>query len=169
VSRSKRHSHSFFGGLFIGLQSLGVDLSSLVVFGGAIGAGVGLGLQNVLSSFVAGLILLIEQPIRLGDRIETSNTLGDVVKITARSAWIRTNGSLLKMASKYPFRSASCTRDLRISHCHFSPQSATPARTQSPTPNHTGHAAWVSPGRARSPPRIPPHLSLPLFRDPASI
>jgi potassium efflux system protein len=40
------------GGLFIGLQSLGVNLSSLVVFGGAVGVGVGLGLQNVVSNFV---------------------------------------------------------------------------------------------------------------------
>ena len=61
----------FFGGLFIGLQSLGVNLSSLLVLGGAVGVGVGLGLQNVVSNFVAGLILLIEQPIRMGDRIET--------------------------------------------------------------------------------------------------
>jgi small-conductance mechanosensitive channel len=43
----------FLGGLFIGLQSLGVNLSSLVVFGGAIGVGIGLGLQNVVSNFVA--------------------------------------------------------------------------------------------------------------------
>lgn len=85
----------FFGGLFIGLQSLGVNLSSLLVFGGAIGVGVGLGLQNVVSNFVAGLILLIEQPIRMGDRIETSNALGDVVRIAARSTWIRTNDNVL--------------------------------------------------------------------------
>ena len=65
----------FAVGMFVGLQSLGVNLDSLVVFGGAVGVGVGLGLQNVVSNFVAGLILLIEQPIRMGDRIETGNTL----------------------------------------------------------------------------------------------
>ena len=75
----------FFAGIFIGLQSLGVNLNSLVVFGGAIGVGVGLGLQNVVSNFVAGLILLIEQPIRIGDRIEIKDTLGDVIHIAARS------------------------------------------------------------------------------------
>ena len=85
----------FFGGLFIGLQSLGVNLSSLLVLGGAVGVGVGLGLQNVASNFVAGLILLIEQPIRMGDRIETGNTAGDVVKIAARSTWVRTNDNVL--------------------------------------------------------------------------
>ena len=85
----------FLGGLFVGLQTLGVNLSSLVVFGGAVGVGVGLGLQNVVSNFVAGLILLVEQPIRMGDRIETGNTLGDVVKIAARSTWVRTNDNVV--------------------------------------------------------------------------
>lgn len=85
----------FFGGLFVGLQSLGVNLSSLLVFGGAVGVGVGLGLQNVVSNFVAGLILLIEQPIRLGDRVETSDTLGDVVRIAARATWVRTNDNVV--------------------------------------------------------------------------
>jgi small-conductance mechanosensitive channel len=85
----------FLGGLFVGLQSLGVNLSSLVVFGGAVGVGVGLGLQNVVSNFVAGLILLIEQPIRMGDRIETTGVLGDVVRIAARSTWIRTNDNVV--------------------------------------------------------------------------
>jgi potassium efflux system protein len=56
----------FLGGMFIGLQSLGVNLSSLVVFGGAVGVGVGLGLQNIVSNFVAGIVLLVEQPIRIG-------------------------------------------------------------------------------------------------------
>ncbi len=85
----------FLGGLFVGMQSLGVNLNSLVVFGGAVGVGVGLGLQNVVSNFVAGLILLIEQPIRLGDRVETGKLLGDVVKISARSTWIRTNDNYI--------------------------------------------------------------------------
>lgn len=83
------------GGLFIGLQSLGVNLNSLVVFGGAVGVGVGLGLQNVVSNFVAGLILLIEQPIRIGDRVQIKDSLGDVVRIAARSTWVRTNDNVV--------------------------------------------------------------------------
>ncbi len=85
----------FAGGLFVGIQSLGVNLNSLLVFGGAIGVGVGLGLQNVVSNFVAGLILLIEQPIRIGDRIEIKDTTGDVIKIAARSTWVRTNDNVV--------------------------------------------------------------------------
>ena len=99
----------FLGGLFIGLQSLGVNLSSLVVFGGAVGVGVGLGLQNVVSNFVAGLILLIEQPIRMGDRVETGGTLGDVVRIAARSTWIRTNDNVVIIVPNNNFINNSVT------------------------------------------------------------
>ncbi len=99
----------FFGGLFIGLQSLGVNLSSVLVFGGAVGVGVGLGLQNVVSNFVAGLILLIEQPIRIGDRIETGHTLGDVLKIAARSTWVRTNDNAVIIVPNNDFINNSVT------------------------------------------------------------
>ncbi|WP_263382758.1 mechanosensitive ion channel family protein [Granulicella arctica] len=99
----------FLGGLFIGLQSLGVNLSSLVVFGGAVGVGVGLGLQNVVSNFVAGLILLIEQPIRIGDRIETKDTQGDVIKIAARSTWVRTNDNVIIIVPNNEFINNSVT------------------------------------------------------------
>jgi small-conductance mechanosensitive channel len=97
------------GGLFIGVQSLGVNLDSLVIFGGALGVGVGLGLQNVVSNFVAGLILLIEQPIRIGDRIETAGILGDVVRIAARSTWIRTNDNVVIIVPNNHFIENSVT------------------------------------------------------------
>lgn len=99
----------FFGGIFIGLQTLGVNLSSLVVFGGAVGVGVGLGLQNVVSNFVAGLILLIEQPIRIGDRVETAKTLGDVVRIGARSTWVKTNDNVVIIVPNNEFINNSVT------------------------------------------------------------
>jgi len=99
----------FLGGLFVGVQSLGVNLDSLVIFGGALGVGVGLGLQNVVSNFVAGLILLIEQPIRIGDRIETAGILGDVVRIAARSTWIRTNDNVVIIVPNNNFIDNSVT------------------------------------------------------------
>ena len=99
----------FLVGLFVGLQSLGVNLNSLVIFGGAVGVGVGLGLQNVVSNFVAGLILLIEQPIRIGDRIETAGILGDVVRIAARSTWIRTNDNVVIIVPNNHFIDHSVT------------------------------------------------------------
>lgn len=81
----------FVFGLVVGLQSLGLDLSSLVVLGGALGVGAGFGLQPIVSNFVSGLVLLVERPVRLGDRVEVSNTYGDVMRIGGRSTWIRTN------------------------------------------------------------------------------
>ncbi len=99
----------FLGGLFVGVQSLGVNLDSLVIFGGALGVGVGLGLQNVVQNFVAGLILLVEQPIRIGDRIETAGILGDVVKIAARSTWIRTNDNVVIIVPNNQFIDNSVT------------------------------------------------------------
>lgn len=82
-------------GLIVGLQSLGLNLSSLVVVGGALGLGVGLGLQAVVANFVAGLILLLEQPVKLGDRIQVGDTYGDVVRLRGRSTWVRTNDNVV--------------------------------------------------------------------------
>lgn len=83
-----------FGGL-IGLESLGLNLSSLLVVGGVLGLGIGLGLQPIVSNFVAGLILLVEQPVRIGDRIQVGELFGDVVAIKGRSTWIRTNQNVV--------------------------------------------------------------------------
>jgi small-conductance mechanosensitive channel len=85
----------FVVGMMVGLESIGVDLSSLVVLGGALGVGVGFGLQNIVSNFVAGLILLVERPIKLGDRVEVGGTNGDIVRIAGRSTWVRTNDNVV--------------------------------------------------------------------------
>lgn len=111
----------FILGLTIGLQSLGVNLNSLVVVGGALGIGVGLGLQAIVSNFVAGLILLLEQPIKLGDRIQVGNTYGDVVRLRGRSTWIRTNENVVIIVPNSEFINQSVTnwtandRQVRIS------------------------------------------------------
>jgi small-conductance mechanosensitive channel len=82
-------------GLMVGLESLGVNLSSLLVVGGALSVGIGFGLQNITNNFVSGLILLVERPIKLGDRVEVGGTNGDVVRIAARSTWVRTNDNVV--------------------------------------------------------------------------
>ncbi|MHB1021492.1 MAG: mechanosensitive ion channel family protein [Acidobacteriaceae bacterium] len=82
-------------GVVIGLESLGLNLSSLLVVGGALGLGVGLGLQPIVTNFVAGLILLLEQPIRLGDRIQVGETYGDVIALKGRSTWVQTNDNVV--------------------------------------------------------------------------
>lgn len=80
----------FLLGLIVGLDSTGLNLRSLLVVGGALGVGVGFGLQNVVANFVAGLVILFEQPIKLGDTIDVGGTVGEVIKIGARGTWVRT-------------------------------------------------------------------------------
>jgi len=85
----------FFLGLLVGVQSAGVNLNSLLLVGGAVGIGIGLGLQNIANNFISGIILLIERPIKVGDRVEVEGVYGDVVRIVARSTWVRTNDNVV--------------------------------------------------------------------------
>jgi small-conductance mechanosensitive channel len=80
----------FLLGLIIGLDTTGLNLRSLLVVGGALGLGVGLGLQNIVANFVAGLVILWEGPVKVGDLIEVGNTQGEVTRIGARGTWVRT-------------------------------------------------------------------------------
>lgn len=77
-------------GAVISFQFVGVDLSGLVFIFGLLSVGIGFGLQNITANFVSGLILLIERPIRVGDRVTVGDTLGDVLEINMRSTTIRT-------------------------------------------------------------------------------
>lgn len=85
----------FAVGLLAGMQIIGLNVSSLAFLGGAVGIGVGFGLQNIASNFASGLILLLERPIKVGDRIEIGNLNGDVVRIGGRSTWVRTNDNII--------------------------------------------------------------------------
>ena len=76
-------------GLYIGLTAAGVDLSELGFILGALGVGIGFGLQNVVLNFVSGLILAFERPINLGDTIEVDMEMGVVTNIGVRSSNIR--------------------------------------------------------------------------------
>lgn len=76
-------------GLYVGLTAAGVDLSKLGFILGALGVGIGFGLQNVVLNFVSGLILAFERPINLGDTIEVDMEMGVVTNIGVRSSNIR--------------------------------------------------------------------------------
>ena len=79
-------------GVLAGLATLGLDLSSFTVFAGATGVGVGLGLQGVVKEFVAGLVLIFDPTLQVGDFIELESGLrGEVVEIGARATRLRTN------------------------------------------------------------------------------
>jgi small-conductance mechanosensitive channel len=81
-------------GLVILLQTAGIDLTTLNVLVGALGIGVGFGLQYIVNNFISGLIILLERPIKIGDRIEVGTIEGDVVKIGGRSTTVLTNDNI---------------------------------------------------------------------------
>ncbi|NJM52247.1 MAG: mechanosensitive ion channel [Blastocatellia bacterium] len=81
-------------GSLIIIQSVGINLTTLNVLAGAIGIGVGFGLQNIAGNFISGLIILFERPIQVGDRIEVGEVDGKVMSIGARSTTVRTNDNI---------------------------------------------------------------------------
>jgi small-conductance mechanosensitive channel len=80
----------FLLGLVIGLDSTGLNLRSLIVVGGALGIGIGFGLQSIVANFVAGIVILWEGPVKVGDIIDVGTTHGEVIRIGARGTWVRT-------------------------------------------------------------------------------
>lgn len=81
-------------GFIVIFQTAGINLSSITILFGALGIGIGFGLQNVINNFVSGLIILFERPIKVGDRIEVANIAGDVVDISMRATTIVTNDNI---------------------------------------------------------------------------
>jgi small-conductance mechanosensitive channel len=76
-------------GVLISLPLLGIDLTVLSVFGGALGVGIGLGLQKLASNYIAGFTILLDRSIRLGDMITVDNRFGVVTKLTSRYVVVR--------------------------------------------------------------------------------
>ncbi len=96
-------------GIAAALGQLGVKMTALTAFGAALGVGLGFGLQDIAKNFVSGLILLIERPIQVGDRIELSNVSGDVVEIRTRATIIRTNDDVHLIIPNSKFISETVT------------------------------------------------------------
>ena len=76
--------------LLLGLTIIGINLSSVAVLLGVLGIGVGFGLQSIVANFFAGLIIVFERPVKVGDRIVVNNLEGDVVRVRLRSTLITT-------------------------------------------------------------------------------
>ncbi len=82
-------------GIIIGLSSIGVDFTNLALIAGALGVGMGFGLQTIVSNFVSGLIVLFESSLRVGDFVELdSGVTGEVKEINVRSTLITTNDNV---------------------------------------------------------------------------
>ncbi|MEO7558348.1 MAG: mechanosensitive ion channel domain-containing protein [Gammaproteobacteria bacterium] len=96
-----RHSLSVFTqyavvliGFLIALRVLGINLTTLTVFAGALGVGIGFGLQNIANNFVSGILLLIERPVRTGDTVTIGPNQGSVTRIGIRSLTVQTPDNL---------------------------------------------------------------------------
>lgn len=76
------------------LQLFGIKLTAFAVLAGAVGVGVGFGLQQIISNFISGLIIMFERPIRVGDRIELSNLEGNVTEIGMRRTTVVTSDNI---------------------------------------------------------------------------
>jgi small-conductance mechanosensitive channel len=90
-------------GIFIVLENTGIHLAALTVFAGAVGVGLGFGLQNIASNFISGLVILGERPITIGDRVEVAGIAGQVEHIRARSTVIRTNDNIMMIVPNTKF------------------------------------------------------------------
>ncbi|MES1980155.1 MAG: mechanosensitive ion channel domain-containing protein [Pseudomonadota bacterium] len=78
-----------FVGLIVALSSVGIDLTALSVLGGAIGVGVGFGLQKLASNYVSGFVMLAERSVRIGDNVRVDTFEGRITEINARYTVVR--------------------------------------------------------------------------------
>jgi len=99
--------------VFAVVQWSGLDLSSLTVIFGALSVGIGFGLQNIVNNFVSGIVILLERPIKLGDRIVVDGVEGNIVDIAIRASTLRTNeGVSVIVPNSYFIGSAVINRSL---------------------------------------------------------
>jgi small-conductance mechanosensitive channel len=77
-------------GFLIALGALGVNFRNITIIGGALGVGIGFGLQGIVNNFVSGLILLFERPIKVGDWVQLGDQWGEIAKIGLRATVVRT-------------------------------------------------------------------------------
>jgi small-conductance mechanosensitive channel len=91
------------GAILISLNVLGVNTASMALAFGALGIGLGFGLQNIFNNFISGLILLFERPIKVGDVVEVGGVWGEVEKINVRATIVNTytNSSLIIPNSEF--------------------------------------------------------------------
>src|SRR4030095_2754487 len=96
-------------GTLVILQAAGINLTSLNVLVGAVGVGLGFGLQNITSTFFSGLILLLERPIRIGDRVEIAGAIGEVREIAASATTLITDENVSVIVPNSQFISERVT------------------------------------------------------------
>ncbi|MBA2882954.1 small-conductance mechanosensitive channel/predicted nucleic acid-binding Zn-ribbon protein [Desulfosalsimonas propionicica] len=111
-------------GILIALRTVGISATALTVVFGALGIGLGFGLQNIFNNFLSGIILLFERPIQVGDVIEMGTIWGTVREINVRSTQVRTfdnaeliipNSDLIsQVVTNWSFRDARVRRTVEV-------------------------------------------------------
>ncbi len=96
-------------GFIVVFQTAGIDLSAITILAGALGVGVGFGLQNITDNFISGLIILFERPVKVGDRIQVGDITGDVIRISPRATTIVTNDNISIIVPNSEFISSRVT------------------------------------------------------------
>lgn len=84
------HYTILFIGFLLALSAAGIEWSRFALLAGALGVGIGFGLQEIVNNFISGLILIFERPIKIGDNIEYAAVRGQVIRIGIRSSTVRT-------------------------------------------------------------------------------
>lgn len=108
-----------FSAFMVAMSAIGIDLTALAVFSGAVGVGIGFGLQAIFSNLVAGIIILIERSIKVGDFVELESGLtGEVREINIRSTRVTTNDNIDILVPNAEFINNRVTNwTLRDGHC----------------------------------------------------
>jgi small-conductance mechanosensitive channel len=136
-------------GVLIILDTAGIDVSAITVLAGALGLGISLSLQGIISNFMAGLIILIERPIRIGDRIEVGSVIGDIIDISLRTTAVLTPDNITVIIPNIEFISSHSGRSVRVQlpivvDKNVDPDELTASITQI-AKNHTGIKARPAP------------------------
>ena len=105
-----------FGAVVI-LQNAGIELTAFAIVGSALGVGVGFGLQNIISNFISGLIVLLERPIEIGDRIEVAGVEGVVREIGARRTTVVTPDDIAILVPNQSFITSNVTNYVYLKQC----------------------------------------------------
>ncbi len=93
-------------GLIVVIQTVGINLNAIFILAGALGVGIGFGLQNVTNNLVSGIISLFERPIKVVDIIQVGDVFGDVVSISLRSSMVVTNDNIAVIVPNSEFISS---------------------------------------------------------------